>query len=182
MTLLLYPVRPLFMLLGILAFCFSSGLSEAKDIPMADVRHLMELPVSSILQNSPVSHLNTPTSLEAVRTSSRPAVLLVYRSRDQRSRELATLMRYLALEFRHRIDFFALEIPEETSSAEDISLRTQKALRLEKIPATLFYRNEGTGDSSKSLASPSLKEYRSPGRLFWKTCYAAAVRYLDQCF
>ena len=182
MTPALRSLRPLIMIVGFLAVCLTSGLSEARDIPMADVRRLMELPVSSILQNSPVSRLNALASLEAVRASSRPAVLLVYRSHDQRSRELATLIRYLALEFRHRVDFFALEIPEATSTEEDFAAKTQQALCLEKVPATLFYRNEETGEGSKSLASPSLKEYRSPGHLFWKTCYAAAVRYLDQCF
>jgi hypothetical protein len=149
-------------------------------INMPDVNRIMELPVGSILRDAPVSRLNEVEALENVRKTRRPAVLLVYESSDPRSREIATLIRYLSLEFHKQVDFYAFELPRDAEKIGSPSLKAKKILGLEKVPATLFYGKGRYSDSKRDTESPTLTEYRSPGRTFWKACYGAAARFLKK--
>lgn len=171
----------LFSLISLAIFVLTVQKSDAGNvnIQMTDVSRLMELPVGSILRGAPVSRLKRPESLMELHKNGRPTVLLVYTSSDPRSREIATLIRYLSLEFQGKIDFYAFEMKQEMGSGTP-SRNAREILGLERVPATLFYEKDNDPRPTGGISAPTLKEYRSPGRLFWKTCYSAAARYLKK--
>lgn len=161
-----------FFYIALVVFLFFISLqarpAPAGNVQMEAVSELMELPVESILRNTPVAPIAEVEALKSISRSHRPVVLLIYRNGDPRSREIATLIRFLSLEFHNSVDFYAFE--EKEISARSI-------LGLERVPATVFYSNDGTYGSG-TRESPTLTEYRSPGRAFWKMTYSAAARYL----
>jgi len=164
------------------SFLVSPTVALSGGVDMDHVSTLMKAPVRSILQDASVVHLQGPGSLKTLGRSGRPVVLLVYRNLDRRSSELATLIRFLARDFHHRIDFYALEVSPGSDSPVLHAGEAKKALHLEKVPAALFFNSSRIGETQQEtgLESPTLEEYRTPGRLFWKACYAAAARFLDR--
>jgi hypothetical protein len=149
---------------------------------MAEVRRLAENPVKTILQGTPVLRVNDATYQSLVFKSTRPVVVIFYVNQDQDSRNLATLMRYLSLDFRQKITFCIYEVAEKKPIPSDLLSRLLKTYGLDKVPGTFFYDNDkGKIEIEREYYEvPSIKEYRTPKMLFWKTYYEKITKYIEK--
>ena len=105
-----------------------------------------------------------------MRGSPKPVVVMFYANQDQRSRQLATLARYLALEFSEAIVFYGYPVTAGATVEQNALAALQKRYAVKKVPATLFYDNDrGKMELERTDYSvPALLEYRTPSLLFWK--------------
>jgi len=117
-----------------------------------------------------------------VEGSSRPVIVVFYADRDEKSRNLATLARYLAADFSEKIGFHGYHASDATGVDKPTLARLTKAYGIKQIPATLFYDNdkgkmelEGT-----RYDVPSLTEYRTPSMLFFKAYYGVIHKYVTE--
>jgi hypothetical protein len=67
-------------------------------VDMAEVRRLARDPVETIFAGVAIGRVSDVDYWKAVRGSKKPVVVIFYANQDERSRNLATLARYLALE------------------------------------------------------------------------------------
>jgi hypothetical protein len=151
-------------------------------VDMAEVRRLAREPVETIFAGVPVGRISDADYRKAVHDSPRPVVVIFYANQDEKSRNLATLARYLALEFSQVITFYGYRVTAGTTveRAALAGLQTQYGVR--QIPATLFYDNDrGKIELEKADYSvPALVEYRTPSLLFWRTYYQATRDYIQK--
>jgi hypothetical protein len=156
--------------------------STAAEVNMAEVRRLAENPVKAILTEAPVVRVNDASYQSLVFKSPRPVVVIFYADQDQDSRNLATLMRYLSLDFQQKITFCIYEVAEKKPVPNDLLARLQKTYSLDKVPGTFFYDNDkGKIELEREYyETPSLKEYRTPKMLLWKTYYEAISKYINK--
>jgi hypothetical protein len=68
-------------------------------VDMTEVRRLARDPVETIFAGVAIGRVSAPDYWKTVRGSKKPVVVIFYANQDERSRNLATLARYLALEF-----------------------------------------------------------------------------------
>ena len=177
-TLCLYAIP-----LVCLAILFSGPRSlPAAEVDMAEVRRLAKEPVETILEGSPVEIINKNTYWDRVRKSSKPVTVMFYTSKDQKSRDAATLFRYLALDFHQAIHFYGYKVADNTPVERQILKQLNESYSLDKVPGTFFYDNDkGNMELEKEDYSvPLLKEYRTPGRLLWKTYYKYVTKYIRE--
>ena len=156
--------------------------STAAEVNMAEVRRLAENPVRAILTETPVVRVNDANYQSLVFKSPRPVVVIFYVDQDQDSRNLATLMRYLSLDFQKKITFCIYEVTEKKPIPNDLLARLQKTYSLDKVPGTFFYDNDkGKIELEREYyETPSIKEYRTPKMLFWKTYYETITKYINK--
>ena len=167
----------------LLVISFTSVVpSRATEVNMTEVRKLAEQPVKTILQGTPVIKISDVDYQDLVFKSTRPVVVLFYIDQDQDSRNLATLLRYLSIDFQKRITFCIYEVAEKRPISKDLSARLQKTYSLDKVPGTFFYDNDkGKIELEReNYQVPSLKEYRTPKMLFWKTYYTTITKYIEE--
>jgi len=103
--------------------------------------------------------------------------VVFYASQDEKSRNLATLARYLALEFGGVISFYGYRVATGATVERQALGTLQRQYGVKQIPATLFYDNDrGKIELEKTDYSvPTMVEYRTPSLLFWRT-YHRAIR------
>ena len=149
---------------------------------MAEVRRLAREPVEKILEGVPVGRVTDQDYQKAVNDSPRPVVVIFYASHDEKSRHLATLARYLALEFSQVITFLGYRVTAGTTVGRETLTALQKQYGVKQVPATLFYDNDrGKIELEKAEYSvPTLAEYRTPSLLFWKTYHQAVRDYIQK--
>jgi len=149
---------------------------------MAEVRKLAENPVRTILLEAPVLRVNDATYQNLVFKSTKPVVVIFYVDQDQDSRNLATLMRYLSVDFQKKITFCIYEVAEKRPIPNDLLARLQKTYSLDKVPGTFFYDNDkGKIELEREhYETPSLREYRTPKMLLWKTYYETITKYINK--
>ena len=166
----------------LLIFLLSVVSSTAAEVNMAEVRRLAENPVKTILLEAPVLKVNDATYQNLVFKSTRPVVVMFYVDQDQDSRNLATLMRYLSVDFQKKITFCVYEVAEKKPIPNDLSARLQKTYSLDKVPGTFFYDNDkGKIELEREhYETPSLREYRTPKMLIWKTYYETITKYINK--
>src|SRR5689334_10743335 len=87
----------------------------AAEVNMDDVRKLAREPVETIFAGAPVGRLTAADYWKTVRGSSKPVVVVFYANHDARSRNLATLIRQLALEFGNQIAFYGYPLTGATA-------------------------------------------------------------------
>jgi hypothetical protein len=149
-------------------------------VDMTEVRRLAREPVETIFAGVPIGPLSDRDYRKMVHDSPRPVVVIFYASQDEKSRNLATLARYLALEFNEVITFYGYRVaPGATVSREALgALQRQYGVR--QVPATLFYDNDrGKIELEKADYSvPTLVEYRTPSLLFWRAYHQAIRDYI----
>ena len=111
-----------------------------------------------------------------------PVVVVFYANQDQQCRHLATLVRYLALEFGDVVAFYGYAASEGATIDHHRLAALQKRYGLKKVPATLFYDNDkGKMELEKSDYSvPTMAEYRTPSPFFWNTYYQATRKYIKE--
>lgn len=155
---------------------------QAADVNMADVRQLAREPVETIFSGAPIGRVSDTTYWKTVQGSPKPVVVVFYANQDQQSRHLATLVRYLALEFSESIVFYGYPVTAGTTTDSKALAAIRKRYGVKKLPATLFYDNDrGKMELEKTDYSvPSMIEYRTPRPLFWNTYYQAIRKYIKE--
>ena len=158
------------------------GVALTAEVNMAEVEALAARPVREILKDTPVREIDDQKYWKAVRGSQRPVVVMFYSNEDRDSQNLATLLRYVAADYSHKITFYHFMVVPKGKPDRPILARMQKAYSLDKVPGTFFYDND-TGKmvlEKEDYAVPALKEYRSPGMLLWKVYYSKTREYIDK--
>ncbi len=165
-----------------LAFLMCPCLAKADDIKMSEIKALTKLSVNEILQNTPVKEIDHATYWETVKGSSKPVVVMFYSNLDQPSRNLATLVRFIAVKYPDKIIFLRFMVVKKGNPDRSIREGFEKKYSLDKTPGILFYDND-TGKmelESEEYIIPAFKEYRIPGYLLWKTYYSKVISYIDK--
>jgi hypothetical protein len=146
------------------------------------VRRLAREPVETIFSGVPIGRVTDADYWKTVRGSPKPVVVIFYANHDERSRNLATLARYLALEFHEVVGFYGYRIAAGAAPEPAALARVDKQYGVKKIPASLFYDNDrGKMELEKTDYSiPLMLEYRTPSMLFWKTYHQAIREYIEK--
>lgn len=154
--------------------------AAAPDVDMADVRRLAREPVETIFAGTPVTPVADTDYGKSVQGSPKPVVVVFYANRDKRSRNLATLVRYLASEFGDVVGFYAYRVSAGTTPDRETLARIDQRYGVKRVPASLFYDNDrGPIELEKADYSvPLLTEYRTPSLLFWRTYHQAVRDYI----
>jgi hypothetical protein len=100
----------------------------------------------------------------------------------QRSRNLATLARCLALEFHEVVGFYGYRIAAGAAPEPAALARVDQQYGVKRIPASLFYDNDrGAMELEETDYSvPLMLEYRTPSMLFWRTYHEAIREYIQK--
>jgi hypothetical protein len=163
------------------ALCLAAvTLAQAAAIDMTEVRRLAREPVQTILRGTAFGEIDDADYRQKVDGSSRPVIVVFYADRDEKSRNLATLGRYLAQDFSDRIAFYAYRASATAGVDRAVSERLAKSYGVKQVPATLFYDNDrGKIELERTTYdAPTLTEYRTPSLLFFKTYYSATHKYI----
>ena len=162
-----------------MTFCLPLQAAEAD---MAEVRRLAREPVETILSGAPVARISAPAYWKSVRGSPKPVVVVFYANQDQQSRHLATLVRYLALEFSESVVFYGYSVTAGATVDQNALAALRKRYGVTRVPATLFYDNDhGKMELEKrDYSVPSLIEYRTPRPLLWNTYYQTIRKYIRE--
>jgi hypothetical protein len=165
--------------LGVTFCALSHAAPSAVD--MAEVRRLAREP-ETILAGAPVGRISDADYRKMVHGSPRPVVVIFYANQDEESRNLATLARYLALEFSQAIAFYGYRVTAGARVEREALGVLQKQSGVRQIPATLFDDNDrGRIELEKADYSvPTLAEYRTPSLLFWRTYHQAIRDYIQK--
>ena len=145
-------------------------------------RRLAREPVETIFTSAPIGRVSEADCWKTVRGSKKPIVVIFSANLDERSRNLATLARYLALEFHDVVAFYGYRVTAG-STPDHLALATvDKQYGVKRVPATLFYDNDhGKMELEKTDYSvPQMLEYRTPSMLFWRTYHQAIRDYIQQ--
>ena len=108
--------------------------------------------------------------------------MVFYANQDQRSRHLATLVRYLALEFSETVVFYGYPVTAGASVEHNALAALKKRYGVKQVSATLFYDNDrGKMELERTDYSvPAVIEYRTPRPLFWNTYYQTTRKYIQE--
>ena len=163
--------------LGLTASLSSVAAAAVPPVDMTEVRRLAREPVETIFSGVPIDRISDQDYQQRVNGSPRPVVVVFYASQDEKSRNLATLARYLALEFGGSISFYGYRVTTGATVERQALGTLQRQYGVKQIPATLFYDNDrGKIELEKTDYSvPTMVEYRTPSLLFWRT-YHQAIR------
>ena len=156
--------------------------AAAADVNMDDVRRLAQEPVETIFSRAPIGRVSDVDYWKTVQGSPKPVVVVFYANQDQRSRHLATLARYLALEFSEDVVFYGYPVTAGATVERQTLAVLQKRYGVKKVPATLFYDNDrGKMELERTDYSvPTVIEYRTPSPLFWNTYYQTIRKYIQE--
>jgi hypothetical protein len=170
-------------LAGALGLMMSLCLTaQAADVDMAEVRRLAREPVETIFSGAPIGRVSDATYWKTVQGSPKPVIVVFYANQDPQSRHLATLVRYLALEFGNAVAFYGYPVTAGTTVERNALAGLRKRYGVTKVPATLFYDNDrGKMELEKTDYSvPRVIEYRTPSPLLWNTYYQATRKYIRE--
>ncbi|MGH7359435.1 MAG: thioredoxin family protein [Candidatus Rokuibacteriota bacterium] len=160
----------------------AATLGHAVAIDMGEVRRIARQPVSGILHGTPIAGITDADYRPKVDGSRRPVIVVFYAEHDEKSRNLATLARYLAQDFSGKIGFYAYRASDAAAVDRSTSERLAKDYGVRQIPATLFYDNDrGKIELERTqYDAPTLVEYRTPSMLFFRTYYNAIHKYVTE--
>jgi hypothetical protein len=156
--------------------------AEADKIDMKAVKELSKQPVTLILKNAPVKELVQENYWPSVRSGKEPAVVMFYTNIDQNSQNLATLIKYLSLEYGRKIRFFRYQVSGTGKPATMTMTQLEKLYSLDKVPGVLIYDND-TGEfvlEEEQYTVPAFKEYRTPGMMIWKVFYKKVKKIIEE--
>lgn len=165
----------------IIAVSTSTGTS-AKDIDMAEVRRLVKLSVDEILGDVPVPSITMDKYWDTIRKRKQPKVVFFYSNKDAPSRRVATLIRYVALDYSDRLAFRMVKVVETGKPDAKLRKDLQARFSLDKTPGILFYDNVGDEMvlEDEDYIDADFKEFRTPKMFLWKTYYSAVRKELDR--
>jgi len=159
----------------------SPGIS-AKDIDMAEVRELVKQSVDEILGDVPVLPVTIDEYWDTIQKRKKPKVVFFYSNKDAPSRRVATLIRYVALDYSDRLVFRMVKVVETGKPDAKLKKDLQVRFSLDKTPGILFYDNIGDEMilEDEDYVDADFKEFRTPKMFLWKTYYSAVRKELDQ--
>jgi len=166
----------------LIAGCLAAPLARAVEIDMSDVRRIAQEPVHQILHGTPFIDISDSDYLQKVDSGTRPVIVVFYADKDEKSRLLATLGRYLATDFGGKITFYAYRTSKGAQVGKKTLQHLQKSYGVKQIPATLFYDNDkGKMELERTnYAVPTLAEYRTPSTFFFKVYYNTISDYINK--
>jgi hypothetical protein len=155
--------------------------SQAVNVDMAEVRRLAREPVETIFSGAPIGRVTDTTYWKTVQGSPKPVVVVFYANQDQQSRHLATLIRYIALEFNGSVAFYGYPVTAGATVERSALAALKKRYGITQVPATLFYDNDrGKMELEKTEYSvPAVIEYRTPRPLLWSTYHQRVRKYIQ---
>jgi thiol-disulfide isomerase/thioredoxin len=168
------PVRRMVARGSLVACCLAAPTpGYSAEIDMTEVRRLAKEPVQAILKGTPFADVSDADYQKKVQDDTRPVIVLFYADRDEKSRNLATLARYLAMDFGDKISFVAYQASRGVQVDKGTLQRLQKRYGVKQVPATFFYDNDkGKMELERTnYTVPTLAEYRTPSTLFFKVYY-----------
>ena len=156
--------------------------SQAVNVDMAEVRRLAREPVETIFSGAPIGRISDADYWQTVRGSPKAVVVVFYANQDERSRNLATLIRYIALEFGGAVAFYGYSVTAGATVGPNELAALKKRYKVKQVPATLFYENDhGKMELEKTEYSvPALIEYRTPRQLLWSIYYQRVRKYIKE--
>ena len=165
----------------LIAVSISTGTS-AKDIDMAEVRELVKLSVDEILGDVPVLPITIDKYWDNIRKRKKPKVVFFYSNKDAPSRRVATLIRYVALDYSDRLAFRMVKVVETGKPDAKLGRELQAGFSLDKTPGILFYDNVGDEMvlEDEDYIDADFKEFRTPKMFLWKTYYSGVRKELDK--
>jgi len=168
-------------LIVILVLWFPSA-GAAEDIKMKDVRILAKLKVDGILKERSVLKAEVDHYWETVHKRDRPLIVFFYINQDSGSQRVATLIHYVAPDYKDRIQFRRIEVQGEGKPSREIQKDLQKRFGLDDVPGILFYDNV-KGEmvlEEEDYIDADFKEFRTPGMIFWKRYLSGIRKELDE--
>jgi len=168
-------------LIVILVLWFPSA-GAAEDIKMKDVRTLAKLKVNGILMERSVTKAEIDNYWETVHKRDRPLIVFFYINQDSGSQRVATLLHYVAPDYKDRIHFLRIEIQSEGKPTNEFKKDLQKRFGLDDVPGILFYDNvKGKMVlEEEDYIDADFKEFRTPFMLFWKSYLSGIRKELDE--
>ena len=82
--------------------------------------------------------------------------MFFYSNEQAASQRLATLMRYVVLEYASQLDFARVQVVNSGEPVEALAERLRSAFSLDATPGVLFYDNVGDG---KFCESPHIRYF-----------------------
>ncbi len=174
---LYFPVTLIVMLI---LWMPSAGAAEVID--MKEVRHLAKLKVDEILKEQPVPQAEVDHYWKTVHKRDRPLIVFFYINQDSGSQRVATLIRYVAADYKGRIQFRRVEVQGEGKPSKEFQKELQKRFGLDDVPGILFYDNvKGKMVlEDEDYIDADFKAFRTPGMFFWKRYHSGVRKELDK--
>ena len=144
-------------------------------VDMAEVRRLARDPVETIFAGVAIGRVSDPDYWKTVRGSKKPVVVIFYANQDERSRNLATLARYLALEFHEVVGFYGYRVTAGSTPEPAVLAAVDK-----QYGVNLSYDHGEMELEKTDYSVPLMLEYRTPSMLFWKTYHQAIREYIQK--
>ncbi|MBW1800447.1 MAG: hypothetical protein JRJ85_06920 [Deltaproteobacteria bacterium] len=156
-------------------------MATAAEIDIAEVKDLAKCPVDVIFRGAPITPISDTDYTEKIQQSTKPSVVIFYVNRDSRSQKLATLIRYLAIHFHEKINFYAYRVSKKNPIRNAVASAMQQHYSLDRIPGTFVYVRENEENFLKKgmFNKPKIKEYMIPSMFLWETYYNTAVKYIQ---
>jgi thioredoxin-related protein len=109
-------------------------------------------------------------------------IVFFYSNEDTESQRVATLVKYVALEYSKRIDFRRVEAAPKGKPDARQARELEGRFSLDATPGILFYDNhdEKMILEKEGYVHADYKEFRTPLMLLWNTYYAAVRKELDR--
>lgn len=139
--------RPHLLAVAILVFLFPNP-SSGQSVDMAVVRALAQRPVDEILDGTPVQLIEIERYWEAVRGRNRPLVVFSYSNRHGPSQRVATLIRFVSIDYADRLELRRVKVVEEGRPPRALARDLQARFSLDGTPGILYYDNVGRRDGA----------------------------------
>lgn len=171
----------------LLSFCFfvviPCGITGAGEVNMDDVRALSKKQVKDILRDAPIKDIDQKSYWDIVHNSSKPVVIIFYSNLEKHSRHLATLLRYVAIDFSDKILFCGYQVTDKDKPDHVTAKKLNKFHDLDKTPGALFYDHHESGKKvleHEHYEVPAFKEYRTPSMMLWKVYYSKVEKVITE--
>jgi hypothetical protein len=150
--------------------------------PIAKVRNLARQPVERILAGTPVEFVSSERYPRVLADTRSPLIAFFYGNLDSESQRVATLIRYLAPEYRGRIRFCAVRTASRGKPSSQEAQYISRSYGVRSVPGVLFYDNPGQRlvlEQQEYIAA-DFKEFRTPRMFMWRTYYQVVKSELDK--
>ncbi len=158
------------------------GAQSRRNIDMKEVRSLAKLSVDRILKATPVETFSIGDYWSRVLGRKKPLVVFFYSNSNGPSQRVATLIKYIAPEYKDKLSFARVKVAESGQSDRETADNLATKYSLDKTPGILFYDNVGSDMvlEEEDYIDADFKEFRTPRMLFWKSYYSAVRKQLDK--
>ncbi len=173
--------------LVLLVLCFfvviPCGITGAGEVDLDEVHALSKKPVKDILRDAPIKDIDQKSYWDIVHNSSKPVVVMFYSNEEKHSRHLATLLRYVAIDFSDKILFCGYRVTDKDKPNHVTAKKLDKLYDLDKTPGVLFYDHHESGKKvlkHEHYEVPAFEEYRTPSMMLWKIYYSKVEKVITE--